>query len=70
VYEGAGTAKTLWTIKDGRIYEGPGTAKTLYTVKDKRLYEGAGTAKTLMNWDGGLSEVELAAAVWLWVKRY
>jgi hypothetical protein len=39
-------------------------------VKDKRLYEGAGTAKTLMNWDGGLSEVELAAALWLWVKRY
>jgi len=70
VYEGAGTAKTLYTIKDGRVYEGAGTAKTLYTSRDRRLYEGAGTAKTLMNWDGGLSEIEFAAAVWLWTHRF
>ena len=32
--------------------------------------KGAGTPKTLMNWDGGLSEIEFAAAVWLWAHRF
>ena len=56
----------LFNFDGEKVYEGSGRGTTVFNISSGKLYEGSGRGKVLLNWDGDrLSEVELAATIWL-----
>lgn len=66
IFSGSGTSNCLFNITNDVVYKGTSTSTPLYRISKRALYQGSGTSKMIINWTGSqLSQVDIAAAVWL-----